>query len=134
MLNRSDQELADRILAALEEREPQSAARIRRIMFTFEDLQRIDPSTFGLLISEIPPERLPVALAGASPEIRALFMSQMSERARKMLEEELETQVQPRRKAIEEAQSDVIALAKRLIEEGRLALLEQEEEELSGDY
>lgn len=128
MLNRSDQDVVDRILAALEEKEPQAAARIRRIMFTFEDLRRIDPMTFGLLIAEIPPEKLPIALANASEDLRALFFSKMSERARKMLEEEMESMVPPRRKQIEEAQSEIIGTAKRLIDEGRLVVLELEEE------
>jgi flagellar motor switch protein FliG len=133
LLNRSEQDVVDRILASLDEREPQAAARIRRIMFTFEDLRRIEPSTFGLLIAEVPPERLPIALAAASDTIKSLFVSQMSERARKMLEEELESQVPPRRKTIEEAQSEIIGLAKRLIEDGRLVLLDQEEEVNDGE-
>lgn len=129
MLNRSDQDVVDRILTALEEKEPQAAARIRRIMFTFEDLRRIEPATFGLLIAEIPPERLPIALANASAELAALFLSQMSERARKMLTEEMESMPPPRRKTIEEAQGDIITLAKRMIDEGRIILQEQEEDE-----
>ena len=129
MLNRSDQEVVDRILEALEHKEPQAAARIRRIMFTFEDLRRIERSTFGLLIAEVPPERLPIALAGANEETMDLFTSQMSERARKMLMEELENQVPPRRKSIEEAQSEIIGLAKRLIDEGRCILMEMDEDE-----
>ena len=56
-------------------------------------------------------------------------MSQMSERARRMLQDEMENMVPPRRKSIEEAQSEIIGIAKRLIDEGRLVLLEQEEEE-----
>jgi flagellar motor switch protein FliG len=130
MLNRSDQDLVDRVLAALEEKEPQAAARIRRIMFTFEDLRRIEPATFGILIAEIPPDRLPIALANASSEIKALFMSQMSERAQKMLVEEMETQVTPRRKIIDTAQSEIIDIAKRLISDGRVTLMEQDDEEL----
>jgi flagellar motor switch protein FliG len=131
MLNRSDQDLVDRVLGALEEKEPQAANRIRRIMFTFEDLRRIEPSTFGYLIADIPPERLPIALANASEEINALFMSHMSERAQKMLLEEMTAQTPPRRKIIDAAQSEIIDLAKRLISEGRLVLMEQEEEEPS---
>jgi flagellar motor switch protein FliG len=99
-------------------------------MFTFEDLRRIEPATFGILIAEIPPDRLPIALANASSEIKALFMSQMSERAQKMLVEEMETQVTPRRKIIDTAQSEIIDIAKRLISDGRVTLMEQDDEEL----
>ena len=129
MLNRSDQEMVDRILTALEDKEPKAAARIRRIMFTFEDLRRIEPSSFGQVIAETSPERIPIALAAASDDIKALFMAQMSERAQKMLLEEMENQAPPRRKTIEEAQSEIVDIAKRLIGEGRIILMEQEEEE-----
>ena len=56
-------------------------------------------------------------------------MAQMSERAQKMLLEEMENQAPPRRKTIEEAQSEIVDIAKRLIGEGRIILMEQEEEE-----
>jgi flagellar motor switch protein FliG len=131
MLNRSDQEVVDRILAALEEKEPQATARIRRIMFTFEDLRRIDPATFALLIAEIPSEQLPIALSAVSDETKQLFMSAMSERARKILIEEMEIQPPPRRKTIEEAHASIIDLAKRLIRDGKIALMEQDEDDAS---
>jgi flagellar motor switch protein FliG len=92
-------------------------------------LRRIEPSTLGSLIAETSRERIPIALAGASDGIKALFMSQMSERAQKMLSEEIENQAPPRRKTIEEAQSEIVDIAKRLIGEGRIVLMEQEEEE-----
>ena len=68
-----------------------------------------------------------VALVTASEEIKALFVSQMSERAQKMLLEDMETQVPPRRKTIDAAQSEIIDLAKRLIGESRVVLMEQGE-------
>jgi flagellar motor switch protein FliG len=128
MLNRSEKEVLDRIMASLEAAEPQAAARIRRIMFTFEDLKRVDPSTFGILISECAVEKLPMALSRASPELCDMFLSCMSERAGSMLREEMETMVPPRRKMVDEAQAEIVAIARRLNDEGRIFINEPDED------
>ena len=128
LLNRSDRELVARVLAALEQAEPDAAARVRRLMFTFEDLARIDPATFGVLIGECSVDKLAIALSAAGPVIRDLFLSSMSERAANMLRDEIESMPTPRKKAVEEAQNEIVVIAKRLIEEGRIFLLEQGEE------
>lgn len=129
MLNRSEKDVLDRVMAALEEQEPEAAARVRRIMFTFEDLRRVERSTFGLLIAECPAEKLPIALAGASADMRELFLTSMSERAGNLLRDEIETMPTARRKVVEEAQAEIVALAKRLADEGRIVILEDDEEE-----
>ena len=128
LLNRSDREMVARVLATLEATEPDAAARVRRLMFTFEDLTRIEPATFGVLIGECPVDKLAIALSTTGPAIRDLFLSSMSERAANMLRDEIESMPAPRKKAVEEAQSEIVVTAKRLIEEGRIFLLEQGEE------
>lgn len=129
ILTRAEKDLSDLAMSALEEREPEVAARVRRIMFTFDDLQRIDRATFGVLIGECPAEKLPVALAGTSEDIRDLFYSSMSERAGKMMRDEIESMGTPRRKAIEEAQAEIVAVAKRLAQEGRIIMLDEDDED-----
>jgi flagellar motor switch protein FliG len=131
MLNRSEKDVLDRVMAALEEAEPQAAARIRRIMFTFEDLKRVDKGSFGTLISECAAEKLPIALSGASPELKAMFLSNMSERAANMLKEEMESMATPRKKVVEEAQAEIVILAKRLNDEARIMINEEDEDEES---
>jgi flagellar motor switch protein FliG len=128
MLNRSEKDVLDRIMATLEEAEPQTAARIRRIMFTFEDLKRVDSSTFGILIGECAVEKLPVALSNASPNLRDMFLSCMSERAANMLREEMETMMPPRRKLVDDAQAEIVALARRLNDEGRILINDDDED------
>ena len=128
LLDRSDRALVARVLATLEEAEPEAAARIRKMMFTFDDLVRVDPATLGVLISECAVEKLAVALSAATPAIRELFLSGMSERAANMLRDEIETMPTPRKKAVEDAQAEIIQLTKRLAEEGRIFLLEHGEE------
>jgi flagellar motor switch protein FliG len=129
ILNRSSKDVLERVMAALETSEPEAAARVRRIMFTFDDLRRVDTATFGMLIAECPADKLPVALAGASPELRELFLSYMSERAGNLLREEMAMMPVPRHKVVEDAQAEIVALAKRMAEEGRIAIIEEDEEE-----
>jgi flagellar motor switch protein FliG len=129
ILNRSSKDVLERVMAALETSEPEAAARVRRIMFTFDDLRRVDTATFGMLIAECPADKLPVALAGASTELRELFLSYMSERAGNLLREEMAMMPAPRHKVVEDAQAEIVALAKRMAEEGRIAIIEEDEEE-----
>lgn len=124
MLNRSDPQMVDRVMRMIEVQEPQAASRIRRIMFTFDDLIRVDTDTFGVLIAECPVDKLPIALSGASEEIRELFLGNMSGRAASMLREEIESLPNQRRKSIEDAQGEIIAITRRLAEAGKIFILE----------
>ncbi len=129
MLNRADRDVVDKVMRSIEESDPNAAARIRQIMFTFEDLVRIDPSTMGVLVAECPADKLPIALWGASEATRELFLSSMSERAGNMLRDELQSLPNQRRKSVEDAQAEIIGLAKRLAEEGRIFMVEEDEAE-----
>jgi len=127
MLNRSDPEMVEKIMRILDDKEPQAATRIRRIMFTFEDLIRVDRTTFPVLVSECPTDKLAVALSASTPEMREMFFASMSERAGTMLRDEVEAMPAQRKKAIEEAQAEIVAVAKRLEREGRIIILEDDE-------
>ncbi|WP_419900166.1 flagellar motor switch protein FliG [Roseomonas sp. USHLN139] len=127
IMNRADKGLVEQLMRNIETREPSAAARIRRIMFTFADLVRVDRSTFATLVAECPADKLQIALTAASPELRELFLSSMSERAATMMRDEIENMPAQRRKAVEEAQADIITIAKRLADEGRIFILEEDE-------
>ena len=127
ILNRTDKDLLNRLMGEIEQREPQTAARIRRIMFTFDDLVRVDPTTFGALVAECPADKLQVALSGASQQLKDLFLNSMSERAANMLRDEIEMMPVQRRKTVEDAQGEIIVIAKRLADEGRIFILEEDE-------
>ena len=116
------------VISGLEADDPQVAARVRRLMFTFDDLTRIDRTTFGMLVAECAADRLPIALSGASAELRDLFLSSMSERAGNMLREEIDNLPPQRKRIVEEARAEIVALAKRLAEEGRIFILDSDEE------
>src|SRR5437868_2993056 len=85
IFNNLDRAVENRFLAALEERNRDSAEKIKALMFTFEDLQKIDPSGIQTIIRVVDKTRLPLALKGASEILRNLFFSNMSERAAKIL-------------------------------------------------
>jgi len=132
LLNHSEKAMVQRIMTVITERDSQAAVRVRRLMFGFEDLIRIDRLTFGALVSECAAEKLPIALAGAEPAIRDLFLSSMSERAANMLREEIDSMPAPRKRVVDEAQAEIVVLAKRLAEEGRIFILSSEEAEALG--
>ena len=129
ILNRTDKSLLERLMTHIEAREPQTASRIRRIMFTFDDLVRVDRSTFGTLVAECPTDKLQVALSGASRELRDMFLGSMSERAATMLRDEIDSMPAQRRKTVEDAQGEIITIAKRLADEGRIFILDEDEAE-----
>ncbi|WP_052389268.1 flagellar motor switch protein FliG [Belnapia moabensis] len=129
ILNRTDKSLLERLMTHIEAREPQTASRIRRIMFTFDDLVRVDRSTFGTLVAECPTDKLQVALSGASQELRDMFLGSMSERAATMLRDEIDSMPAQRRKTVEDAQGEIITIAKRLADEGRIFILDEDEAE-----
>jgi len=127
IMNRADKGLVEHLMRQIEAREPHAASRIKRIMFTFDDLIRVDRSTFGTLVAECPVDKLQVALTAASPELRELFLGSMSERAATMMRDEIENMPSQRRKAVEDAQADIITIAKRLADEGRIFILDEDE-------
>jgi flagellar motor switch protein FliG len=127
LLNHSDKAVVLRVMTSMTERDAEAAAKVRRLMFGFEDLVRVDPATFGALIAECPAEKLPIALATAEPALRDLFLSRMSERAANMLREEMESMPTPRKRLVDEAQAEIVVLAKRLAEAGRILILDGDE-------
>jgi flagellar motor switch protein FliG len=128
LLNHSEKAMVQRVMAAIAEQDAEVASRVRRRMFGFEDLIRIDPVTFGALVAECAAEKLPIALASAEPALRDVFLSSMSERAGNMLREEIESMPAPRKRAVDEAQAEIVAIAKRLAEEGRIFILQGDED------
>lgn len=89
IFNNLDRNTGSRLMGALEERNPESADEIKRLMFTFEDLLRIGAAGVQVLMRGIPKEQLTIALKGASEPLKELFFANMSERAAKMLREDM---------------------------------------------
>jgi flagellar motor switch protein FliG len=91
-------------------------------MFTFEDLIRLDTFAIQTILRTTPKDKLLLALKGSSPQIRELFLKNMSSRAAKMVEEDLESLGPVRLREVEEAQSSVLSLAKELNKSGQITI------------
>ena len=130
IFNNLDRQVETRFLAALEDRNRDAAERIKSLMFTFDDLQRLDGQSIQLLLREVEKEKLPIALKGASEKIRDLMFRNLSERAAKMLREEIDALGPVKLREVDEAQAAIVALAKELAAQGQIEIGESKDEEL----
>ena len=130
IFNNLDRQSETRILAALEERNRDAASRIRGLMFTFDDLSRLDGAGVQVLMRAVPKEQLTLALKGASETLRDLFIKNMSERAAKMLKEDLAGLGPVKLREVDEAQAAIVLLAKDLAAQGQIQMQDGREEEM----
>ncbi|MBX6321938.1 MAG: flagellar motor switch protein FliG [Rhodospirillaceae bacterium] len=129
IFNNLDRSTETRLMSALEERNRESAERVRALMFTFEDLTKLDPVGMQTLLRAVPKEKLPLALKGASDTLRNLFLSNMSERAAKMLRDDIASMGPVRLRDVDEAQMQIVVLAKELAARGDIVLQEKKGED-----
>jgi flagellar motor switch protein FliG len=130
IFNGLDRQAEARIMAALEERNFEAAERIRALMFTFDDLKRLDPAGLQLLLRSVEKERLTLALKGAAEEMRDLFFRNMTERAAKLLRDDIAALGPVRLKDVDEAQAAVVLAAKDLAAQGQIQLSEGKDDQL----
>lgn len=129
IFNSLDRTVEARFMQGLEESEPDSAEKIRSLMFTFEDLGKLDPSSMQALIRAIDKDKLPLALKGATDTLRDLFFSNMSERAAKILREDMGSLGPVRLKEVEEAQQYVVSVTKDLEGRGEIKIASGKEDD-----
>ncbi len=122
IFNSFDRSAENRFMTALEERNRDSAERIKQLMFTFEDLVRLDANAVQQLLRRIEKDQLALALKGASEAVKTLFFKNMSERAGKMMKEDMEALGPVRLREVDEAQAAIIATAKALAETGEIII------------
>ena len=130
IFNNLDRASESRILASLEERNRDSAERIRSLMFTFDDLKRLDGPGIQVLLRGVEKEKLTLALKGASGDLRELFLKNMTERAGKLLRDDIQSLGPVRLKDVDEAQAAVVLAAKELAAQGQINLAEGRDEEM----
>ena len=122
IFNSLDQATEDRFMTSLEENNSESAERIRALMFTFDDLARLDPTAVQVLLRQVEGDVLGLALKGASEEIRELFFTNMSERAGKMMQEDMDAMGGVRLKDVDEAKANIVTTAKTLADAGEIVI------------
>jgi flagellar motor switch protein FliG len=130
IFNNLDRQSESRFLAALEERNREAAERIKSLMFTFDDLARLTPPSVQMLLRSIEKDKLPIALKGASEKLRELFLTNMSERAAKMLRDDIDALGPVRVRDVDEAQAAIVQLAKELSAQGAIEISSGKDEEL----
>jgi flagellar motor switch protein FliG len=122
VFNNFDRKAETRFLAGLEERSRESAEKVKAQMFTFADLVRLTPAGLQVLLRQIDKEKLPIALKGATEAIRNMFLGQLSERAAKMLREDIASLGPVKLKDVEEAQGIIANQAKELAASGEIEI------------
>jgi flagellar motor switch protein FliG len=130
IFNYFDRATEARFIAALEDRNKETADRIKALMFTFEDLAKLDPAGIQTLMRSAGNDRITVALKGASETLRDLFLKNMSERAAKILRDDMQAMGPVRLRDVEEAQQFLVNMAKELAASGEIVLADGKEDEL----
>ena len=125
IFNSFDRQTEARFLGALEERNREAAERIRALMFVFDDLSKLDPGGIQTLLRAVEKDQLALALKGASDSLRELFFSNMSERAARIMREDMEAMGPVRLKDVDAAQTTMVQAAKDLAARGEIMLAGQ---------
>src|SRR5215813_5995851 len=122
IFNNFDRQTESRFITSLEERNRESSERIKALMFTFEDLGKLDPGSIQTLLRHVEKDKLALALKGATDGLRDVFFSNMSERAGKILREDMESMGPVRLKDVDEAQMRMVNIAKDLANKGEIMI------------
>jgi flagellar motor switch protein FliG len=129
LLNKTSSKVTAQILESIEKDNGDLATSIRNLMFTFEDFLKVADTGIRELLAQVDKKTLAIALKSASEELKAHIFKSMSSRAVEMLKEDTEALGQVRAKDISQAQTDIVAAARKLEVEGKLVLRSEEEEQ-----
>src|SRR4030081_172701 len=129
IFNNFDRQTATRFLTALEEENRDAAERIKALMFTFDDLMKLDNGSAQTLMRNIDKDKLAVALKGATEAVRQFFFSNMSTRAAKMLADDMQALGPVRLRDVDDAQGLLVNLAKDLAAKGEIMISKNRNDE-----
>ena len=118
LFNHLERTISAPALEAIESQKPELALSIRNLMFVFEDLSRVDDNGMREIVQQVEKKVLTLALKGASEDIRKKFFDNMSKRAAEMMREDMEAMGAVRLRDVEKAQQEIVAVARRLEDEG----------------
>jgi flagellar motor switch protein FliG len=129
IFNSFDRQTETRFLTALEADNREAAERIKALMFTFDDLAKLDSGSAQTLMRHVDRDKLPMALKGASETVRQFFLKNMSTRAAKMLIDDMQALGPVRLRNVDEAQGLLVNLAKDLAAKGEILISKNRSEE-----
>jgi flagellar motor switch protein FliG len=122
ILNHSDRTTERNVLDELAKTESELAEEVRLLLFTFEDVVKLDDRSIQMVLKEVDQKDLANALRGVNDDVRNRIFSNMSERGAELLREEIEFQPPQRKRVIEEAQGRIVGVVRRLEEAGAIVL------------
>lgn len=122
MMNIMDKNTESQIMGRLEEKDPILAEEIRKLMFVFEDITKIDDKGIQTLLKEVPNDKLLLALKTANEDIRSKIFRNISARAAQLLREDLESMGPARLSDVESAQQEIVNAARKLEQEGKILI------------
>src|SRR4030088_602878 len=122
IFNNFDRQTETRFITSLQEENRESAERIKALMFTFDDLVKLDSASAQTLMRHVDKDKLGVALKSANEEVRGFFLGNMSSRAGKMLLDDMAALGPVRLRDVDEAQALLVNLAKDLAAKGEIML------------
>ncbi len=122
IFNNFDRGNEQRFMGLLEKTNPTDAERIRSLMFTFDDIMKTDDKGIQTVLRDVDKDVLSMALKGAKPEMREKFLKNMSERAAKILREDMEAMGPVKVKDVDEAQLKIVSVAKNLADRGEITI------------
>lgn len=122
MLNVMDKSSEQSIMARVEEKDPQLAEEIRKLMFVFEDIIFIDDRGMQALLKDVPNDKLTIALKTAPEEIKEKIFRNISKRAADLLRDDLQAMGPVKVSDVETAQQEIVNIAKKLEGEGKLVI------------
>jgi len=129
IFNNFDRQTETRFMTALEEANRESAERIKTLMFTFDDLVRLDSGSAQTLMRHVDKDKLGVALKGATEAVRQFFLSNMSTRAAKMLVDDMQAMGPVRLRDVDDSQALLVNMAKDLAAKGEILISKQRGDE-----
>ncbi len=122
LMNMLDKETAENLLRKIGEEDPTLEEKIREKMFTFEDIRKLDNRAIIEILKAVDKNTLIIALKGAPDDIKEKFFSNMSKRAAKIMQEDMEALGPVKKSEVEKAQKQVVAVIRKLIDEGKIEL------------
>jgi flagellar motor switch protein FliG len=122
ILNNADRTTERNVLDELAKTNGELAEEIRLLLFTFEDVVKLDDRSIQMILKEVDQKDLAIALRGVPDEVRNRIFSNMSERGAELLKEEIDFQPPQRRRIIEEAQGRIVSVVRRLEEGGKITI------------
>jgi len=123
IISKAGRKTEKQILEILDEKDPEMAEEIRKKLFTFEDIIKVDDRSLQKVLRDIDNKDLAMALKGVSDDLREKFYKNMSSRAVEMLKEEMEYMGPVRLRDVEEAQQKIVGVIRKLEEAGEIVLM-----------